>query len=90
MEIFMESALSQVWLRSRKRSILKKLKIDCHGVLISSIACMLASSGCSSVEDVQARRTESTNFAKETESRKPANPRVHPGQPYIKEIWLNP
>jgi hypothetical protein len=89
MTIFTESALSHIWRGSRTRSILNNLKIHCHAVLVPAVACILASSGCSSIDDVSATRAETINFATGTEHGKPENPRVQPGRPYTQEIWLD-
>ena len=89
MTIFMESALSHAWPRSRTRSILKNLKIYCHAMLVPPVACILAFSGCSSIGDVSATRPETIHFVTGTEHGKLENPRVRPGQPYTQEIWLD-
>lgn len=85
----MERALSHIWPRSRTRSILKKLRIHCHAVLVASVACMVVSSGCSSIDGVWATRKETISFVTGTENGKPKNPRVQPGRPYSQEIWLD-
>jgi hypothetical protein len=58
-------------------------------VLISSSAWVLAFSGCSSPGGAGLTRAETVRFLARAEQRKPENPRVHPGQPYAQEIWLD-
>ena len=60
-----------------------------RAVLVLSVICILAFSGCSSFDDVRATRAETANFMTGTEHGKVENPRVHPGQPYTQEIWLD-
>ncbi|MBV8216752.1 MAG: hypothetical protein JOZ08_26330 [Verrucomicrobia bacterium] len=84
----MESALGQFCAAGKARRILHILKIHRYAVLIVSVACTLASSGCSS-DGTQAAREETVNFVAGTEHEKPTNPRVHPGRPYTQEVWLD-
>jgi hypothetical protein len=89
MKTFMENALRRIWASSGTRSILKKLKTPCDAVLIPSVAWILTSSGCSSIDGTRATRGETTSFVAGAEHEKPANPRVQPGRPYTQEIWLD-
>ena len=85
----MESALSQICASSKARRMLRKLKIHRYAVLIGSVTCILASSGCSSIDGTGTIREETVHFAAGTEHEKPANPRVQPGQPYTQVIGLD-
>ena len=88
-KLFMESALSQICASSKARRMLRKLKIHRYAVLIGSVAWILASSSCSSIDGAAATGEETVNFVTGTKHRKPENPRVHPGQPYTQVIGLD-
>ena len=62
----------------------KKLKFNFHTVVILPIACLLAFSGCSSIESTVEHHRETINLLKgiEQEHEGPENPPVHPGRPY--------
>ena len=66
------------------RIINKKLKVNFHTVVILPIACLLAFSGCSSLEGTVENHRGTINLLKsiEQEHEKPENPPVHPGRPY--------
>jgi hypothetical protein len=89
METLLGSIVSCVLPRGRTRSILKKLKTHCDALLIPSIACILISSGCSTIDGTRATGGETTNFVASIEHEKPVNPRAHPGRPYAQEIWMD-
>jgi hypothetical protein len=89
MEILLGSIVSRVLPCGRTRSALKKLKTHGDALLIASMACILISSGCSSIDGTRVTGGETTNFVAGTEHKKPENPRVHPGRPYTQEIWLD-
>jgi hypothetical protein len=80
-----ESAARHTETHSKSRSIInKKLKFNFHTVVILPIACLLAFSGCSSIEGTVENHRGTINLLKsiEQEHEKPENPPVHPGQPY--------
>ena len=80
-----ESAAVRIETHSKSGSIMnKKLKFNFHTVVILLIACLLAFSGCSSIEDTVENHRGTINLLKsiEQEHEKPENPPVHPGRPY--------
>ena len=89
MKIFIGSALSHICAISKARRILREQEIHRYAVLIGSVACILASSSCSSIDGAGATGGETLNFVEGTEHGKPENPRVHPGQPYTQVIGLD-
>ena len=71
--------------QSKSGSIMnKKPKFNFHTVVILPIACLLAFSGCSSIEGTVENHRGTINLLKsiEQEHEKPENPPVHPGRPY--------
>lgn len=68
-----------------KHATTNKQKLHLLAMLVLPIACLPAFSGCSSIEGAGENRRVTINVLKsiEQEHEKPANPRVHPGQPYI-------
>ena len=89
MKIFMGSALSHICAISKARRILREQEIHRYAVVFGSVAWILASSSCSSIDGAAATGEETVNFVARTEHGKPANPRVHPGQPYTQVIGLD-
>jgi hypothetical protein len=89
MEVLLGSIVSHLLPPGGRRSILKELETHCHALLITLVACILICSGCSSIDGTRATTGEMTNFVASTQHEKPMNPRVHPGRPYIQEIWLD-
>lgn len=80
-----ESAAVHIETHSKSGSIMnKKLKFNFHTVVILPIACLLAFSGCSSIEGTLENHPGTINLLKsiEQEHEKPENPPVHPGRPY--------
>ena len=80
-----ESAAVHIETHSKSGSIMnKKVKFNFHKVVILPIACLLAFSGCSSIEGTVENHRGTINLLKsiEQEHEKPENPPVHPGQPY--------
>jgi hypothetical protein len=69
-------------------------KQKCHllTMLFLLIAWLPAFSGCSSLEGTGGNQRVTTRLLKsiEQEHEKPANPPVHPGQPYIRDPGENP
>jgi len=89
MEILWGSLVSHVLAGGRTKSILKKLKINCDALLIAPMACILISSGCSSIDGARATGGQTINFVARTKIEKPVNPRIHPGQPYTQVFGLD-
>jgi hypothetical protein len=80
-----ESAAVRIETHSKSGSIMnKKLKFNFHTVVVLPIACLLAFSGCSSIEGTIENHRGTINLLKsiEQEHEKPENPPVHPGKPY--------
>ena len=80
-----ESAAVHIETHSKSGTIMnKKLQCNFHTVVILPIACLLAFSGCSSIEDTVENHRGTINLLKsiEQEHEKPENPPVHPGRPY--------
>ena len=80
-----ESAAVHIETHSKSGSTMnKKLKFNFHTVVILPIACLLAFSGCSSIEGTIENHRGTINLLKsiEQEHEKPENPPVHPGRPY--------
>ena len=78
-------------MRTYLRITNKKLKFNSHTVVILPIACLLAFSGCSSIEGAAENHRGTINLLKsiEQEHEKPENPPVHPGQPYNRHNAAN-
>ena len=80
-----ESAAVHIETHSKSGTIMnKKVKFNFHKVVILPIACLLAFSGCSSIEDTVENHRGTINLLKsiEQEHEKPENLPVHPGRPY--------
>jgi hypothetical protein len=62
----------------------KNLILEFHTMQILPIACLVAFTGCSGIENTAENHRATTNLLKyiEVDHQKPENPRVHPGQPY--------
>lgn len=67
----------------------KKLKFVFHKMPILPIACLVAFTGCSGIKGTAENHRVMINLVTQIEQHheKPANPRMHPGQPYNQGWW---
>ena len=81
-----QSAARHIETHSKSRRIInKKLKFNLHTAVTLPIAWLLAFSGCSSIDSTVENHRGTINLLKSIAQghEKSANPRAHPGQPYI-------